>query len=44
VPKRSDRVSPPAPPGGWEVRYADKGAVDGWEELARSAPGSGSTR
>jgi hypothetical protein len=38
VPKRSDRVSPPAPAGGWEVKYADKAAVDGWEELVRTVP------
>jgi hypothetical protein len=40
VPKRNERVSPPAPPGGWELRYADKAAVDGWEELVRSVPGN----
>jgi hypothetical protein len=22
-PKKGDRVAPPPPPGGWEVRYAD---------------------
>lgn len=38
MPKRRDRVSPPAPADGWEVRYADKKAVDGWEELARAVP------
>ena len=38
MPKRNDRVAPPAPADGWEVRYADKGAVDGWEELVRSVP------
>ncbi len=38
VPKRNERVAPPAPPGGWELRYADKKAVDGWEELVRSVP------
>lgn len=37
MPKKNDRVAPPAPPDGWELRYADKGAVDGWEELARLA-------
>jgi hypothetical protein len=40
VPKRNERVSPPAPPSGWELRYADKAAVDGWEELVRSVPGN----
>ncbi len=38
MPKRNERVSPPAPSDGWEVRYADKRAVDGWEELVRSVP------
>ena len=38
MPKRGDRVAPPPPPGGWEVRYANKQAVDGWEELRRSVP------
>lgn len=37
-PRKGDRVAPPPPPGGWEVRYADKSAVTGWEELRRTAP------
>ncbi|GAA4439223.1 hypothetical protein [Phytohabitans houttuyneae] len=37
-PKKGDRVAPPPPPGGWELRHASKGAVDGWEELNRQAP------
>jgi hypothetical protein len=38
APKRGDRVAPPPPPGGWELRYADKTAVDGWEELRQQVP------
>ena len=40
MPKRNDRVAPPPPPGGWELRYQTKGAVDGWEELVRLVPKS----
>lgn len=36
-PSRGDRVAPPPPPGGWELRYADKQAVDGWEQIRRVA-------
>ncbi|MGO1055373.1 hypothetical protein [Crossiella sp. CA198] len=35
--KRGDRVTPPAPPGGWEARFATADAAKGWEELCRSA-------
>lgn len=36
--KRGERVVPPVKPGNWDVRYANSGAVKGWEELARTAP------
>lgn len=38
MPKRGERAAPPARPGGWEIRFASKDSVDGWEELARTAP------
>jgi hypothetical protein len=38
MPKRGERVAPPARSGTWEVRYATSEAVRGWEELCRNAP------
>jgi hypothetical protein len=35
--KRGDRVTPPAKPGGWELRYTSSEAASGWEELCRTA-------
>lgn len=35
--KRGDRVSPPAPPGGWEARFATSEAAKGWEQLCQVA-------
>ena len=35
--KRGDRVAPPAPPGGWEVRFADTASAKGWESLCTTA-------
>ena len=35
--KRGDRVAPPAPPGGWEARFATTAAAKGWEDLCRTA-------
>ncbi|TVT17414.1 hypothetical protein FNH05_36060 [Amycolatopsis rhizosphaerae] len=35
--KRGDRVAPPAPPGGWEARFATSEAAKGWEELCQAA-------
>ena len=40
MPRRGERVTPPPRSGGWDFRYADKGAADGWEELCRQAPGA----
>ncbi|TDC57208.1 hypothetical protein E1258_22455 [Micromonospora sp. KC207] len=40
MPKRNDRVAPPAPPSGWELRFGTKEAAEGWEELVKAAPGN----
>jgi hypothetical protein len=32
--KRGERVTPPAKPGGWDLRYATSDAVKGWEQLS----------
>lgn len=37
MPKKGERVAPPPPPEGWELRHATKEAVEGWEELTRVA-------
>ncbi|TMK88184.1 MAG: hypothetical protein E6G57_08280 [Actinobacteria bacterium] len=39
MPARGERVAPPPKAGGWDFRYADKSAAEGWEKLARQAPG-----
>jgi hypothetical protein len=40
VPKRGDRVAPPARPDGWEARFATTEAATGWEDLCRTARNS----
>jgi hypothetical protein len=35
--KRGERVTPPAKPGGWDLRYATSDAVKGWEQLCQAA-------
>lgn len=40
MPKKNDRVAPPPPPSGWELRFGTKEAAEGWEQLVRSAPGN----
>ncbi len=37
MPKRGERVAPPAQPGQWEARFATSDAAKGWEELCRVA-------
>lgn len=37
--RKGARVAPPAARGEWELRHASKGAADGWEQLAKQAPG-----
>lgn len=39
MPKRGERVAPPARPGNWELRHATSDAADGWDELCAQAPG-----
>ena len=39
MPKRGDRVAPPAAPEQWELRFGDGDAADGWEDLCKQAPG-----
>ncbi|MEV4710543.1 hypothetical protein [Micromonospora sp. NPDC049374] len=39
-PKRGDRAAPPALAGEFDLRFADSAAADGWEHLARQAPGN----
>ena len=38
MPRRGDRVAPPARPGQWQLRFADGGAGDGWEKLCANIP------
>lgn len=37
MPKRKDRVAPPAKKGSWDFRYATNDAVAGWEALCSAA-------
>jgi hypothetical protein len=39
-PKRGDRAAPPAVGAEYELRFASSDAADGWEHLARQAPGN----
>lgn len=39
-PKRGGHVPPPAAHGEWTLRFADKRAADGWEDLCVQAPGA----
>lgn len=38
MPKRKERVAPPAASGGWDCRYATSDAVKGWEQVCAAAP------
>jgi hypothetical protein len=38
MPKRRERVAPPAAAGGWEFRFATSDAVKGWEQICSAAP------
>jgi len=38
MPKRRERVAPPPPKGGWDLRYATNDAVASWERLCSAAP------
>jgi hypothetical protein len=35
---KNDRAAPTRRKGGFEIRFANKAAAEGWEDLARSAP------
>ncbi|WP_449061095.1 hypothetical protein [Planomonospora algeriensis] len=39
-PKRGDRAAPPAVGDEYEIRFAGGDAANGWEHLARHAPGN----
>lgn len=39
-PKRGDRAAPPPIEGEFDVRFANSAAADGWDQLARQAPGN----
>lgn len=38
MPKRGDRVAPPARSGEWEIRHAGTAAADGREKLVQNVP------
>lgn len=38
MPKRRERVAPPAAPGGWDFRYGTSEAVSGWDKVCSAAP------
>ena len=38
IPKRGDRVAPPAGIDEWEVRFGNSDAAKGWDELCQQAP------
>jgi len=37
-PKRGERVAPPPPPGGWELRHGDSTVAGDWELLVQNVP------
>ena len=39
-PKRGDRVSPPARPDEYDLRFANNETAKGWDELCAQAPGN----
>lgn len=39
-PKRGDRAAPPPVGEEYDLRFADTAAANGWEQLARHAPGN----
>jgi hypothetical protein len=39
-PKRGDRAAPPPVDGEFDLRFANSAAADGWEQVARHAPGN----
>lgn len=39
-PKRGDRAAPPPVDGEFDLRFANSGAADGWEQLGRHAAGN----
>ncbi|WP_261555910.1 hypothetical protein [Frankia tisae] len=39
-PKRGDRAAAPPTDGEYDIRFATSDAADGWEHLARQAPGN----
>ncbi|WP_327676153.1 hypothetical protein [Kitasatospora sp. NBC_00458] len=39
-PKHGDRAAPPPLTGEYDLRFANSEAAEGWEQLARQAPGN----
>lgn len=39
MPKRGERAVPPVPPHGWTVRFLNKAAALGWQDLCAVAAG-----
>lgn len=38
MPKRRERVAPPPRPDGWDFRFANNAAANGWDQLCRDVP------
>jgi hypothetical protein len=43
MPKRKERVAPPPPDNGWDLRYANNEAVKGWDPICAAAPSNART-
>jgi hypothetical protein len=43
LPRRRERVAPPARPGGWDFRFANNDAASGWEKICSAAPANART-
>ena len=37
--RRGERVAPPPAPGEWDLRFGERGAAEGWDQLSAEAPG-----
>ena len=38
--RRGERVAPPPAPNEWDLRFGDRSAGEGWEQLSSAAPGA----
>jgi hypothetical protein len=43
MPTRGERVAPPPAPGDWDLRFHERAAAEGWEQLCAHAPGPSGT-